>query len=39
VLIPNAHNKQLKHLLQRARPVFAQHLAHAKMMQKDLGAK
>lgn len=39
VLIPNAHNKQLKHLLQKVRPVLAQHLAHAKMMQKDLEAK
>lgn len=39
VLIPNAKNGQLKHLLQKVRPVLAQHLHHAQMLQKDLGAK
>jgi putative membrane protein len=39
VLIPNAKNKELKHLLQKVSPVLAQHLAHAKMMQKALEAK
>jgi putative membrane protein len=38
VLIPNAQNPQLKALLMKARPVFVDHLEHAKMIQSALGA-
>ena len=39
VLLPSAQNPQLKALLMKARPVFVDHLEHAKMIQSALGAK
>ena len=36
-LIPNAQNPQLKQLLTETRPVIAQHLEHAKLIQTKLG--
>ena len=36
-LIPNAQNPQLKQLLTETRPVIAQHLDHAKLIQTKLG--
>jgi putative membrane protein len=39
VLIPNAQNAQLKALLNEARPVFQDHLEHAKMIQSSLGGQ
>lgn len=36
VLIPSAQNPQLKALLMKARPVFVDHLEHAKMIQSSL---
>ncbi|HEV2442710.1 MAG TPA: DUF4142 domain-containing protein [Steroidobacteraceae bacterium] len=39
VLIPNAQNPQLKALLVKARPVFVDHLEHAKMIQSALGGQ
>lgn len=36
VLIPSAQNPQLKALLMKARPVFVDHLEHAKMIQSKL---
>lgn len=35
-LIPNAKNAELKSLLESARPIFVQHLNHAKELQKTL---
>lgn len=35
-LIPNTKNTELKSLLESARPVFASHLEHAKMIQRGL---
>jgi putative membrane protein len=37
VLIPGAHNEELKTLLVRVRPAFVAHLAHAKTLQASLG--
>ena len=37
VLIPDATNSELKSLLQSALPLFKTHLAHAEMVQKELG--
>ncbi len=39
VLIPNAQNAQLKALLEKARPIFAEHLEHAKMIQTSLAGQ
>lgn len=39
VLIPNAQNPQLKALLVKARPVFVDHLEHARMIRSALGAQ
>jgi len=39
VLLPSAHNPQLKALLMKARPVFVDHLEHAKMIRSSLGAQ
>lgn len=39
VLIPSARNPQLKALLMQARPVFADHLEHAKMIQSALAGQ
>ena len=36
-LIPNAQNPELKQLLTDTRPVIAEHLDHAKMVQSKLG--
>jgi len=36
VLIPNAHNAELKALLIKVRPAFVDHLAHAKQIQATL---
>jgi len=36
-LIPNAQNADLKALLEKARPVFAEHLEHAKKIQSSMG--
>ncbi len=38
VLIPNAHNDELKALLVKVRPAFVAHLEHAKQLQSDLGS-
>ena len=35
-LIPDASNAELKSLLEKALPIFKQHLEHAKMVQKEL---
>ncbi|MEO6869025.1 MAG: DUF4142 domain-containing protein [Ginsengibacter sp.] len=35
-LIPDASNAELKSLLQKALPIFKQHLEHAKMVQKEI---
>jgi putative membrane protein len=37
VLIPNAHNSELKALLVKVRPAFVAHLEHAKHLQAALG--
>ena len=39
VLIPSAHNPQLKALIMKARPVFVEHLEHAKMIQSALAGQ
>jgi putative membrane protein len=39
VLIPNAHNPQLKSLLVKVRPAFVDHLEHAKSIQKSLAGQ
>jgi putative membrane protein len=39
VLIPNAHNAELKSALQNAAPLFEGHLEHARRLQSDLTAK
>lgn len=39
VLIPNAHNAELKALLIKVRPAFVDHLAHAKQLQATLASK
>lgn len=36
VLIPNTKNAELKALLESGRPIFVEHLGHAKMLQKKL---
>ena len=36
LLIPNTKNGELKALLAKVRPVIAEHLKHAEMMQKDM---
>lgn len=38
-LIPDAQNKELKALLEKALPMFKAHLAHAEMMQKEYAHK
>ncbi|HEY8050350.1 MAG TPA: DUF4142 domain-containing protein [Ramlibacter sp.] len=37
-LIPSAQNAELKALIQKVRPAFAEHLEHAKHLQSELGA-
>jgi putative membrane protein len=37
VLIPGAHNEELKSLLVKVRPAFVAHLAHARSLQASLG--
>jgi putative membrane protein len=39
VLIPGAHNEELKTLLVRVRPAFVAHLAHAKTLQASLAGR
>jgi putative membrane protein len=39
VLIPNAQNPQLKALLEKGRPIFEEHLQHAKMLQTSLAGQ
>lgn len=39
VLIPSAHNPQLKALLEKARPIFMEHLEHARQIQSSLAAQ
>lgn len=39
VLIPSAHNAELKALLVKVRPAFVDHLAHAKQLQATLATK
>lgn len=36
-LIPNANNAELKALLEKSRPVFVEHLDHAKRLQASMG--
>ena len=38
-LIPSAQNAELKGLIEKVRPAFAEHLDHAKMVQADLEKK
>lgn len=39
VLIPSAQNPQLKALLEKGRPIFEEHLQHAKMIQSSLAGQ